>query len=554
MTTDDVKRGTDAGVGRGVEDRASAPIEGGEVPDPLVARGLVDLLEFLLVDVAAGGPLEAIGHLFDQAGGLVVAVRSDGTLGLANRTWCAALGWEEAEVSGLNLRDVLPAAEHRRWSAWIEDSEAPTVQPARVTWRGRSGQEVPAEGALCRCGTPGGSARVLGVFQDLTPVRRAESLRREAEALLQLLTSQTPIGIFQTDPQGRLIRTNARWRRIAGVLHVEEPRGLWWQIVDPLQRERLQQQWEAFSQHGCEFQAEFTLHTGAGLERFARARIVQIARTEQGAPGCIGVLEDITEQRRTEAELRRARDELDQRIRERTVELEAANRELASFARMVAHDLKAPLRAVSNLAEWLEIDHGQALPPKGREMCRLLQQRVRQMHGLIEGILNYTCIGRSGKTEGPVNLDLLVQEILDLLAVPDHIEIHLPEPLPTVGGVIEELRQVFQNLLDNAVKFLDKPEGEITVRAVHRSDGWLFSVTDNGPGIHPRFHQKIFALFERLDTRNSANSTGIGLALVHRIVELRGGRVWVESTPGEGATFFVLWPGRPARRIEPQEG
>jgi signal transduction histidine kinase len=257
------------------------------------------------------------------------------------------------------------------------------------------------------------------------------------------------------------------------------------------------------------------------------------------------VSEDVTEHRRLEADLRRAQEDLESRIKMRTRQLETANRELAQFAHLVAHDLKAPLRAVSHLADWVARDYAGNVDVKGHELLGLLRQRVRYMHDLIEGALAYTRLGQGTEPDIEINVDHLVRRVWATLDPPSHIRIHLPSDLPQVRGVPERLQQVFQNLLDNAIKFMDKPEGVIILRAIRLRDAWQFAVADNGPGIEPRYHGRVFGLFQRLRPESRPGSTGLGLALVKKIVERRGGEISLDSAAGQGATFTFTWPDKP---------
>ena len=182
-------------------------------------------------------------------------------------------------------------------------------------------------------------------------IAKLEAMVRERDELLRLLSVHAPVGFFQTDGAGRLIRTNARWREIARLSHIAAPRGLWWQMVDPGDRERVVSAWEAALRHGCEFRDEFRAQTGSGKTCYVRTRIVPVIE-EGGAVGkCIGVSEDITERRRLESALRRTREDLERKVKERTAQLQAANIKLRQFVHMMAHDLKTPLRAVSHLTD-----------------------------------------------------------------------------------------------------------------------------------------------------------------------------------------------------------
>lgn len=494
-----------------------------------------------------------VSTLLQRTRDLAVVVDDAGRIRFANESWYEALGYQPEDLPRLHLRHLVPEDDLSRWLAWLSDEDRPQAcHSIRVGWRTRGGRVLVLEGALCHCAAEPGEARLLGLFtlDDHTP--RLPASLREAEAVLQLLAHHAPVGVFQTDAGGRLVRTNARWRKIAGLRHVEAPHGVWWQMVHPEDRTAVLDQWRSFQQYGHDFLGEFRVNTEAGETRHARVRAVRLLQRLPGgelAPAYLGVTEDVTEQRRLQDELVKARHILEQRVGERTAQLEAANAELMRFASVAAHDLKAPLRGVNNLAEWLIADHGEALSEEGRETCRLLQQRVTQMHRLIEGILEYTRLGTDAGIEARVSLGALLPHLVEVLSPPSHITIDLPAKLPEIQAVPEQLRQVFQNLIQNAIKFMDKPAGRIVVAVSRQTDGWLFTVEDNGPGIHQRYHRKIFEVFERLHRGGSTDSTGIGLAIVKRIVEGRGGRVWVESTEGQGTTFFFTWPDIQASRL-----
>ncbi len=230
-------------------------------------------------------------------------------------------------------------------------------------------------------------------------------------------------------------------------------------------------------------------------------------------------------------------------------EIESANDELKNFAYVVSHDLKAPLRAISSLADWLSTDYADKFDDQGKEQMRLLISRVRRMDGLIDGILLYSRIGRMKETMVAVDLSRLVPEVIDSLAPPANITVTITNPLPTVMTEPTRIQQVFQNLLSNAIKYMDKPEGKICIGCSAEGNQWKFSVSDNGPGIKEQHFEKIFQLFQTLAPRDRVESTGVGLALVKKIVEMYGGQVWLDSTIGEGSTFFFTLPRTSATQI-----
>ncbi|MBF0296181.1 MAG: hypothetical protein HQL96_13410 [Magnetococcales bacterium] len=247
-----------------------------------------------------------------------------------------------------------------------------------------------------------------------------------------------------------------------------------------------------------------------------------------------------------EAEIRRLRGLLEQRAgndqAHLILQLERSNQELKQFAYIVSHDLKAPLRAISSLTQWIAEDYADRFDEDGREQLSLLIGRVRRMEQLIEGVLHYSRIGRIREEPVDVNTNKLVNELIVLLAPPRSIRIEIVTHLPVVRGDKTRLGQVFQNLLSNAIKFMDKPAGKIRVDCVAEGGMWHFTVADNGPGIPEKEFDRIFLIFQTLHARDDCDSTGIGLTLVKKIVELHGGQTWVTSTVGEGSVFHVTLP------------
>ena len=226
-------------------------------------------------------------------------------------------------------------------------------------------------------------------------------------------------------------------------------------------------------------------------------------------------------------------------------EIKNVNKELQSFAYVVSHDLKAPLRGISTLAEWLASDYADKFDESGKEQIKLLLGRVERMHNLIDGILQYSRAGTAKEEKATVNLNELVKEVISMVAAPPNIEITVEGQLPVLECQQTRVMQIFQNLLSNAVKYIDKPKGQIKIGCMEEGDFWKFSVADNGPGIESKYFEKIFQLFQTLAPREesaSAGSTGIGLTVVKKIVELYGGKVWLESEIGKGTTFFFTLP------------
>ncbi|MGH8761986.1 MAG: Tar ligand binding domain-containing protein [Nitrosospira sp.] len=234
-------------------------------------------------------------------------------------------------------------------------------------------------------------------------------------------------------------------------------------------------------------------------------------------------------------------------------ELESANEELKDFAYVVSHDLKSPLRAIGALADWLSTDYADKFDDEGKEHMRLLVSRVHRMSNLIDGILQYSRVGRVKEALVELNIGHVVQEVIDLLSPPANVTIKIETPLPNIIAEPIRIQQIFQNLLSNAVKYMDKPRGEIRIACSADDEYWKFSISDNGPGIDSRHFEKIFQLFQTLAPRDRIESTGVGLALVKKIVEMYGGEIWIESILGEGSTFYFTLPAI-ATSVNPTEG
>lgn len=228
-----------------------------------------------------------------------------------------------------------------------------------------------------------------------------------------------------------------------------------------------------------------------------------------------------------------------------TAELRRSNEELDQFAYVASHDLKAPLRGISNLSQWIEEDLADRLGGETREHMSLLRNRVARMEALIDGLLDYSRVGRTRNPPENVSLAALVAEAVDLLGPPARFRIEVEADLPELVAERLPLQQVVQNLVANALKHADGEAPRVRIAGRLEEDWCHLEVVDNGPGIDPAYQDKIWGIFQTLKRRDEVEGTGIGLALVKKIVETRGGRVWVESQPGAGAAFHVLWPARP---------
>lgn len=228
----------------------------------------------------------------------------------------------------------------------------------------------------------------------------------------------------------------------------------------------------------------------------------------------------------------------EQQLKEYSQSLEKINKELDQFAYIVSHDLKAPLRAINNLSVWIEEDLAEKMEADTQKNFNLLRSRIGRMEGLINGILEYSRAGRMKAQLNEIDLNDFLAEIVSNLAPSEKFKVRIQENLPTILAEKIAIDQVFSNFISNAIKYNTNENPTIDVNYTDEGDNYKFCVADNGPGIDKQFHEKVFQIFQTLQARDTVESTGVGLAIVKKIVEEKGGNAWVESEEGKGAKFF----------------
>lgn len=224
------------------------------------------------------------------------------------------------------------------------------------------------------------------------------------------------------------------------------------------------------------------------------------------------------------------------------LELKRLNDELSQFAHVVSHDLKAPLRAIVTLADFIVLDHKDGLGSTGKEQLQLLQGRAKRMGDLIEGILEYSQVEIEKSFTSKIEVQTVVRLVLNTLAPEGHININIQADLPIINADGIRIQQVFQNILSNAIKYCDQNKGKIELGFTDANDFWEFYVKDNGDGIDEKHHDRIFKIFQTLRPRDEMENTGIGLTITKKIIETYGGNIWLESAKGSGTTFYFTLP------------
>jgi PAS domain S-box-containing protein len=262
----------------------------------------------------------------------------------------------------------------------------------------------------------------------------------------------------------------------------------------------------------------------------------------------IAIVRDITERQQTAAKLQAKAiqmADLNSSLNSTNQSLLQSNRELDQFAYITAHDLKAPLRAIASLSEWIEEDIKDSISTETQAQMQLLRGRVYRMQALLDSLLEYSRSGRRQAPVIPVDVNVLLTEIIQALAPPATFAIEITSPLPTINTRRQSLKQVFTHLIDNAIRHHPTEMGTVKISAIDLSDRYEFTIADNGEGIEPEFQEKIYTIFQTLKARDLHENIGAGLAIVKKVVTAEGGEIQLESSAGTGAIFRFTWLKQP---------
>ncbi|MFW6359044.1 MAG: sensor histidine kinase, partial [Chroococcales cyanobacterium] len=290
----------------------------------------------------------------------------------------------------------------------------------------------------------------------------------------------------------------------------------------------------------------------SGGDRIYQVHILPVKNERGEVFSGLMMTQDITESKQAEKALRSWAEEANQMnltLAQTTSILEKRNSELDQFAYVVSHDLKAPLRAIANLSTWIEEDIEGQLTPETQRHMELLKGRVFRMESLINGLLQYSRVGRIQGRREWVDVQKLIEYVIEFLDPPAAINITIEPGMPTLETQPIPLQQVLSNLISNAIKHRDRLEGNIQISVQDLGESYEFAVADDGMGIAPEYHSKIFGIFQTLQPRDKIENTGVGLAIVKKIIEDRGGKIWISSELGQGTTFYFTW-----QKDEQEEG
>ena len=403
--------------------------------------------------------------------------------------------------------------------------------------------------------------RIIGTSLNINERKATEIELDNEKNFLQALLDNLSDGIVACDKQGVLTLFNRATQEFHGLPQEPIPTEAWAEYYDlylpdgkTLMSAKDIPLYRALNGESVR-DVEMMIKPKQGQPRTLLANGDPIINGKGKEIGAIVAMRDITDRRAAEQALAQLNDELEARVRQRTTQLEQVNtlllttaktleqrnQELDQFAYIASHDLKAPLRAIANLSEWIEEDLEDKLDDDTRHNMDLLRGRVHRLENLINGLLDYSRVGRINTAPQSVNVGEMLAEIIDLLDIPQDCHIEIQSEMPTLITEVIPLQQIFHNLISNAIKYSNKDQIKIKISVQELDDYYQFAVSDNGEGIDPKYHERIFNIFQTLTARDTKESTGIGLAIVKKAVENQGGKIVVESKINEGSTFKFTW-------------
>jgi len=471
----------------------------------------------------------------------IVVVARNGQIVLVNTEAEQLFGRSRAELLGVNVETLIPErfrASHPNLRAgyFAHSSRRPMGAGRDLFGLRSNGTEVPIEIGL----NPiliSGEEHALAAIIDITA-------RKAAEEHLRLVMEAAPNAMIAVDDAGRISLMNAQAERLFGYVRAE----LLGESVERLVPERLRGSHTSLRARYLE--SPTTRSMGAGRELFGLRKDgsefpIEIGLNPLSTPRgkfVLAAVIDITERKRAE-ELRL----INAGIHQQNAQLEAANKELESFSYSISHDLRAPVRAIKGYADALDREYGATLDDEAKRLLSIVRDESDRLGLLIDDLLKFSALGRKTLDKTLVDMTELARDVAqEPSAAAKHagqaLEIHV-DVLPPVRGDRTLLRQVWENLISNAVKYSSKADP-----AIIRVTGWIegayaiYRVQDNGAGFNMKYYDKLFGVFQRLHHADEFPGTGVGLAIVQRILTHHNGRIWAQSTPGEGAVFSFALP------------
>jgi len=511
-----------------------------------------------LAEETLRGSEQRVRALMESTAEAILGEDLQGNCTFCNPAALQLLGYkDQAELLGKNLHDTMhhSAAD----GTPLSSDDCPIAQAARggyschsddvVLWR-KDGTCFPAECWSHPAFNQGTTIGAVLTFFDISERKRAEEALRESRARLAAALASMTDAVFISDTEGRFIEFNnsfATFHRFKSKAECAKTHAEYSNYLDvfmgdgeaaPLDMWAVPRALRGETVTDAEYmlRRKDTGEIWMGSYSFGPIRA-----KDRSIVGSVVVARDITQKKADEREIRKLNEELDQRVRERTAELEAANKELEAFTYSVSHDLRAPLRHISGFSKILTEEFAASLPAEAQRHLQRIEEGTHHMGRLVDDLLNLARVGRRDLTPQVTGLKSVCEEVIDSLK-PDigerQVEWKIGN-LPYVDCDTALMAQVFQNLLSNALKFTRPRARAVIEVGTEEKDGASFVyVRDNGVGFSMKYAEKLFGVFQRLHRQEDFEGTGVGLATVQRIIQKHGGRIWAEAELDKGATFY----------------
>lgn len=487
---------------------------------------------------------QQLQDMIDNSTAVICAKSLDGKYMFVNREFERILKVPNTEVAGKTFYDIFPketadrlhstdkiaiaAGKPMTFEEWVTLADGVhTYLSAKFVLRDSAGKPY----AICNIAT------------DITENKRAEAAMRDSETMFRTLSENAPIGIFRTNALGQTIYVNPYMLKMTGYSAAELYGNGWQRLIHPDDVESVIREAERTRAQHLVFDMEHRCVMRHGAILWTRVIAAPILDQAGSIQSLVGVVIDVTDRKQALEVIHNLNVELEKRVEERTRELMRSNKDLEAFAYIASHDLQEPLRTVAGCTQILEQRYKDKLDPDADKLINYTLDGVTRMKALIDDLLSYSRLGTAPRAMKEVNVKTIVDQALQNLerAQKEASATITCDQLPIVRGDTMQLTQLFQNLIGNAIKYRGDKPALVHISARRDQQDWLFSVRDHGIGIDSKYHERIFLIFQRLHGRELPG-TGVGLAICKRIVEQHGGRIWVESQAGQGATFFVALP------------
>ena len=385
---------------------------------------------------------------------------------------------------------------------------------------------------------------LIGTISDITDRRLTEDALKISESVYKKMVENSPLGMhfYELSEEGKLIFISAN-RAADKILNTDNSQFIGKTIQEafpPLNQTEVPQRYSEVAEKGIVWSTEQITYSDDNISGAFEVKAFQTNPRKM-----VAVFSDITRRKLAEEQIKKLNVELEQRVNERTAQLEDANKELQAFAYSVSHDLRAPLRAIDGFSKFLLENSGKKLDPEGKRLLDMIRTNTQKMDHLIVDILALSRVSRSELNISGIDMTSMAVSMLNEVAsaeIQKKIDIFI-DTLPEAKGDPTYLKLVWVNIISNAIKFSShKKRPKIEIRGYSENDSNVYFVKDNGVGFDPRYADKLFGAFQRLHNNDEFEGTGVGLAIVQRIIQRHGGKVWAEGKVGKGAKIYFSIP------------